>query len=104
MLRASMRGWQPGRLRSLLVGLFLLGSFLATLGLSENTSVAQVKKNNPKNAKAKEEANKDAPPKWPDPIKLTLFGKNNDPQDLATLTEMVSVINKRTEEKWKENK
>jgi len=102
MLRASMRGWQPGRLRSILVGLFVLGGVVAAVGLSDVTSAAPPK-GKTKDAKAKEDDGKDAV-KWPKPLKLTLVGKRDDAADLAQLTEMVSIVNKMSEEKWKENK
>ncbi len=100
MLRASMRGWRPGRLRSLLVGLFVLGGALAVVSLSDVTSAAPPKDDKGKETKAKEEA----PLKWPEAPKLTFVVKGNDPQEMSQLTEMVSTINKMSEEKWKENK
>jgi hypothetical protein len=107
MLRASARGWQPQRLRSLMVGLFLLGGSLVAVNLSDITSAAppkdDAKEAKGKESKAKVDSAKDAP-KWPEPLKLTLVGKGSDPQDLTQLTEMVSTINKMSEEKWKENK
>jgi hypothetical protein len=107
MLRASVRGWQPQRLRSLLVGLFVLGGSLVAVSLSDITSAAPPKDDakavKGKEAKGKEETAKDMP-KWPEPLKLTLVPKSNDPQEMSQLTEMVSTINKMSEEKWKENK
>lgn len=102
MLRASTRGWQPGRLRAMLLGALLLGGAAAALGLSESTSAA------PPKDKAKESKAKAGRPepavKWPEPLKLTLVGKSGDAQDQSQLNEMVSIINKMSEEKWKENK
>jgi hypothetical protein len=104
MFRASMRGWQPGRQRSLLVGLLLLGGLLAAVSLSDLTSAAPPKDAAKKDKdKGKEDA-KDAAVKWPEPIKLTLVPKGTDPQEMSTLSEMVSTINKLSEAKWKENK
>jgi hypothetical protein len=87
----------------MLIGLFVLSGSLAAVGLSEVTSAAPPQ-GGAKDAKAKTDAGKDAAPKWPEPLKLTLVGKGGDEQDLAQLTEMVAIINKMTEEKWKENK
>jgi hypothetical protein len=100
MLRASVRGWRPGRLRSLLVvALFVLGGAIVGVGPSEVTS-APPPKGGAKDAKAKVEVL----PKWPEAPKRTLVVKSSDPQELAQLTEMVSTINKLNEAKWKENK
>jgi hypothetical protein len=52
--------------------------------------------------KGKEKAVKEVSVRWPDPIKLTLVAKNDE--ELSSLNEMVSAINKKSEEKWKENK
>ncbi len=101
MLRASVRGWRPKRLRSLLAGLFVLGGSLVAVSLSDITSAAPPKDD----AKGKEAKGKeDVLPKWPEPRKRTLVSKSNDPQEMSQLTEMVSAINKMSEEKWKENK
>src|SRR5690242_2850055 len=102
MLCASTPSWQPGRLRSMLIGLFVLSGSLAAVNFSEVTSAAPPPKGGAKDTKAKADAGKDAAPKWPEPLKLTLVGKGDDAQDLAQLTEMVAIINKMTEEKWKE--
>jgi hypothetical protein len=110
MLRASMRVWRPGRLRSLLVCSFVLGGSLLAASLTVRTQAAPPKdggKDAPaKVAKGKEDAAKEVPMKWPEPIKLTLVapGKSADSQELAQLRDMVGTINKLTEAKWKENK
>lgn len=101
MLRASVRGWQPGRLRSLLLGVLFLGGLLVALSRHEATS-APPPGADAKDAKAKGKAVKaPVPVRWPDPIKLTLVAKNDE--ELSSLRDMVSTINKRSEEKWKEN-
>jgi len=85
-------------LRSLLVGLLFLGSLFAALSWHEGTSAAPPASG----AKdTKDKAAKDLPVKWPEPIKLTLVAKNDE--ELSSLTEMVSTINKLSEAKWKEN-
>jgi hypothetical protein len=84
----------------MLICLFVLGGSLAAVGLFDGTSAAQPKaKGGAKNAKAK----KDDAPKWPEIPKLTLVAKSDDPQELGRLTEMVALINKMSEDKWKEN-
>lgn len=102
MLRATVRGWQPGRLRSLLVSLTLLGGLLAAGNWSDPTSAAPPKGEG-KDAKSKEKAGKDASAavKWPEPIKLTFTAKNDE--ELSALNDMVSRINKLSADKWKEN-
>ncbi len=100
MLRASVRGWQPGRLRSLLMSVFLLGGLLAALGGTEGPSAAPPK-GDAKDAKTKDKGAKEAGVKWPDPIKLTLTAKNDE--ELSSLSDTVSRINKLSAEKWKEN-
>jgi hypothetical protein len=85
-------------------GVFLLCGCLLAVGLSDKSSAAPPKADAKKAAKGKEEAGKESAVKWPEPLKLTLVAKGDDPQDLSQLTEMVSTINKLSEEKWKENK
>jgi hypothetical protein len=106
MHRASLRGWRPGRLRSLLVGLFVLGGALAAVSWFDVTSAAPPKEDAKTAAKDKGKTAADkSEPKWPEPLKLNLVSsKADDPQELSQLTEMVSTINKMSEEKWKENK
>src|SRR5215471_11844886 len=110
MLRASVRVWRPGRLRSLLVCSFVLGGSLFAVSLTDATRAAPPKdggKDAPaKGAKGKEAVAKDVPMRWPEAPKLTLVapGKSADSQELAQLRDMVGTINKLTEEKWKENK
>ncbi len=100
MLRASVRGWQPGRLRSLLMSVFLLGGLLAALSGTEGPSAAPPK-GDAKDAKTKDKSAKEAATKWPEPIKLTLTAKNDE--ELSSLSDAVSRINKLSAEKWKEN-
>jgi len=96
-------------LRSLLGGLVLLAILFAALSRQGTTSAAPPAAE-AKNAKAKaahpraERRNEGSVPplRWPEPIKLTLVAKNDE--ELSSLTEMVSTINKLTEAKWKENK
>jgi hypothetical protein len=107
MLRASVRFWRPGRLRSLLVGMFVLGGSILAVSLTDITLAAPPKDASAKDAKGNVDAAKDVPMKWPDPLKLTLVapgGKKADEQALAQLRDMVGTINKLTEVKWKENK
>ena len=97
MLRTFVRDWQPGRLRSLLVGVLMVGGLLAVMSRYDTTSAAP-----PKDAaKAKDKSAKDKAVKWPEPIKLAIDAKND--QELSQIGEMVSTINKLSEAKWKEN-
>ncbi|MHB1422886.1 MAG: DUF1549 domain-containing protein [Gemmataceae bacterium] len=98
MLRASVLNRLPGR--SLLVGVFLLVGLLAALNWHSGTAAPPAAE--AKEDKAKSKAVKEIPVKWPEPIKLTLVAKND--AERSSLTEMVSTINKLSEEKWKENK
>jgi hypothetical protein len=100
MLGASVRGWHPERLRSLLVSVFLLGGLFAALSWSENPSAAPPK-GDAKKEKAKDKNAKEVAVKWPEPIKLSLVAKNDE--ELSSLSDMVSRINKLSAEKWKEN-
>jgi hypothetical protein len=99
MLRATVAGWRPEWLRSLMVGLFILGGLLLAAGRTDRMAAAPPK-GAAKEDKGKEDKNA---VKWPEPLKLTLVAKSDDPQALSQLTEMVSLINKSCEEKWKEN-
>jgi hypothetical protein len=87
-------------LRSLLVGVLLLGGLFAVMGRHEATSAAPPA-SEAKDAKNKGKAAKESAVRWPEPIKLTLAAKNDE--ELSSLTEMVSTINKLSEAKWKEN-
>jgi hypothetical protein len=100
MLRASVRVWQPGRLRSLLLSVSLLSGLLAAVNWSVGTSAAPPK-GDAKDAKAKEKTNKGPAVKWPEPIKLTLYAKSDE--ELSSLSDIVSRINKLSADKWKEN-
>jgi hypothetical protein len=92
MLRASLRSWQPGRLRSLILGMFLLGGLLATMGRYDATSAPPPAAKDAKDAKAaKDKAGKEPQVKWPEPIKLTIAAKNDE--ELSQISEMVSTIN-----------
>lgn len=84
-------------LRSLLLGVLLLGIvFVASpVGKAKDGKDG-------KDGKEKEKAVKEISVRWPDPIKLTLVAKSDE--ELSSLTEMVSTINKLSEAKWKENK
>ncbi len=109
MLRTSVRVWRPGRLRSLLVGSFVLGGLFFAANLTDTSRAAPPKdgKDAPvAGAKSKGDTAKEVPMKWPEPLKLTLVapGKSADSQELAQLRDTVNTINKLTEEKWKENK
>jgi hypothetical protein len=88
-------------LRSLLVGVLLLGGLFAMMSRHETTSAAPPARE-VKDAKNKDKAAKESAVRWPEPIKLTLVAKNDE--ELSSLTEMVSTINKLSEAKWKENK
>ncbi len=93
-------------LRSLLVGVLLLGILFVAVGRREATSAAPPKgetkdAKEAKDAKAKEKTAKEIPVRWPDPIRLTLVAQNDE--ELSSLNEMVSTINKLSEAKWKEN-
>ena len=101
MLRASVRHGQPGRLRSLLVGMLVLGGVLAALSRFGGTGVSPVDAAVPPRNAAKDKTGKDTAVKWPEPIKLTIAAKNDE--ELSRITEMVSTINKLSEAKWKEN-
>ncbi len=92
-----MRGWQ----RSLLAGMLLLSGLLFAVSRHDATSAAPPSGEN-KDDKAKDKAAKEISVPWPEPIKLTLVAKND--QDLSSLTEMVSTINKLSKAKWEENK
>jgi hypothetical protein len=100
MVRASVRNWQPGRLRALLVSLTLLSGLLAAFHWSEDT-LAAPPKGEAKDGKSKAKAGKTAAVKWPDPIKLRFVAKSDE--EMSSLSEMVGRINKLSEEKWKEN-
>lgn len=91
-------------LRSLLGGVILLGVFFVAMGRHEATSAAPPASDakDTKDAKTKEKVVRDIPVRWPDPIRLTLVAKSDE--ELSSLNEMVSTINKLSEAKWKENK
>ncbi|HZV04258.1 MAG TPA: DUF1549 and DUF1553 domain-containing protein [Gemmataceae bacterium] len=110
MLRAFVRGWQLSRLRALLVGVLFLGGLFVAVSHHEATSAAppaadakdakaKGKAVNPKTPRGNESA---AAVKWPEPLKLTVVAKSDE--ELSSLREMVSTINRLCEEKWKENK
>jgi hypothetical protein len=110
MFRASVRVWQPGRLRSLLLGVFVLGGLLAAMSQFGGTGVApagaappakDAVKDKDKDKTAKDKDKTAIPVKWPEPIKLTLVAKNEE--EHSQISEMVSTINKLSEAKWKEN-
>jgi hypothetical protein len=95
-------------LRSLLVGVLFLGFVLAAMSRRDAASAAPpagearspAERGNEKGAKDK--GGKEASVRWPEPIKLTLVAKSDE--ELSSLSEMVSTINKLSEAKWKENK
>src|SRR5579875_660998 len=89
--------------RSLLVGVFFLGGLLAVMSRHDATSAAPPAAAQAKDVKDKDKDKtvKNIPIRWPEPIKLTLVAKNDE--ELSSLTEMVSTINKLSEAKWKEN-
>jgi hypothetical protein len=95
-------------LRSLLVGVLLLGGLLAVMSRHEATSAAppaaekDAKDKDKDKAADKDKTVKEVSVRWPDPIKLTLVAKSDE--ELSSLTEMVSAVNKLSEAKWKENK
>jgi hypothetical protein len=99
MLQASARSWRPGRLSSLLVGLFVLGGAATALALL-NSAKADPPKAAAKEAKHQEEV------KWPTPLTLVIAPRSEkeDPAELSQVNEMIKTINTRCEEKWKENK
>ena len=84
--------------RSLLVGVFLLGGLFAVISRHEATSAAPPAREE----RSQAERGNEGVVRWPEPIKLTLVAKKDE--ELSSLTEMVSIINKRSEAKWKENK
>jgi hypothetical protein len=94
-------------LRSLLVGVLFLGGLLAAMSRHEATSAAppagerSPTERGKEEGKAKDKVIKESAVKWPEPLKLTLVAKNDE--ELSSLAEMVSIINKRSEAKWKEN-
>ncbi|MGH7224697.1 MAG: DUF1549 domain-containing protein, partial [Gemmataceae bacterium] len=85
------------------VAVLLLGGIFAAVNWSELTSAAPPKELKTKDAKSKKDPPKKPAVKWPEPLKYTLVAKNNDPQDMSMLSDMVSTINKMTDAKWKEN-
>ncbi len=108
MFSASVRGWLPRHLRSLLLGLVVFGSLFAALSRQDITSAAppakdaKDTKDTKDKEKGKEKTVKEIAVRWPEPIRLTLVAKNDE--EISSLTEMVSTINKLSEAKWKENK
>jgi len=91
-------------LRSLLGCVLLLGFLFLAMSRDDATLAAPPagEAKDAKEAKDKNKTVRELPVRWPDPIKLTLVAKNDE--ELSSLTEMVSTINKLSEAKWKENK
>src|SRR6266851_2637536 len=91
MVHASLRGWRPGRLSSLVLGGLLVAGLCSILSLAEAA---------PPRGPAKGPAAKDGPAaKTSSPaLRLTLANTDSD------VVEMTRVINTKLEAGWKANK